>query len=480
MGGNSEVSDGICLRCKGARLLCGKTHCPILMKNSVLKSIAPDRYKKIQRDKVLFGASPPGVFVGRFGYPNVNIGPMIPINEDLVEKAVLINPNESLKDTSVLDISEFWYGKPMQEIVTYRSSLARSNFKLNVHSPSKTTRYKTLGEVEAKLSLNEQRILDASQELAMSKISVDTESTITNLKPQLTTDPHSAPLGPIFTPETIRIIDNIKVNPRVEYSVYDTDLKATDAIYEHLYKPNLKLRGEDIHSQKLVLGTEMVRLLSIGLLGTKKRRKIVPTRWAIAAVDDITSKHLAKEIKHYPEIGQYYTFQGKYLDNNFVILLLPGPWSYEMMECWAANSIWTQTIPGVQSADSFRIPKIVQDHEMETGRKNYASNITGAYYAARREIVEFLYHNHKCARAIVFREILGGYMLPLGVWVIRETVRNTLKDGFNADNMMIHSSLEDALIRVRDNFTVPLEYWMKASKFLKIIKSQRTLLDWMR
>ncbi len=478
--GSGTVSDGICLRCKGARLLCGKARCPILMKNSVLKSIAPSRYKKIQRDKIIFGASPPGVFVGRFGYPKVNIGPMIPLNEDLVEKVVLLPTGESLKDTSVLDISEFWYGKPMQEIVTYRSSLARSNFKLNVHSPSTTSGYKTLSEVEAKLSLNEQKLLDASQELAMSKISVDTESTITKLKPQLTTDPHSPPLGPIFTPEKIRVIDNIKVNPRVDYSVNDTDLKATDAIFEHLYKPNLKLRDEDIHSQKLVLGTEMVRLLSSGLLGTKKRRKLVPTRWAIAAVDDITSKHLAKEVKHYPEINQYYTFQGKYLDNNFVILLLPGPWSYEMMECWAANSIWTQTIPGVQSADSFRIPKIVQDHEMETGRKKYASNITGAYYAARREIVEFLYHSHKCARAVVFREILGGYMLPLGVWVIRETVRNTLKDGFSADNMKVHDSLESALTRVRENFTVPLEYWLKASKFLKEIRKQRTLDVWMK
>ena len=103
--GGGQVSEGICLRCKGARLLCGKSRCPLLVKNSILKSIAPNRYKKIQRDKVIFGASPPGVFVGRFGYPNINVGPMIPINEDLVERVVLLNPSESLKDTSILDIS---------------------------------------------------------------------------------------------------------------------------------------------------------------------------------------------------------------------------------------------------------------------------------------------------------------------------------------------------------------------------------------
>lgn len=462
-------------------MLCGKTHCPLLIKSSILKSIAPlDMYKKIQRDKIIFGASPPGVFVGRFGYPQVNIGPMIPINEDLIEKAVLLNPTVTTKDTSVLDISEFWYGKSQEEIITYRSSLARSNFKLNVYSPSKSTGFKTLEEVEEKLTLNERRLLDASQELAMSKISIDTESKITRLMPQLTMDPHSPPLGPIFTPETIRIVDNIKVNPRVDYAVNDSDLNATDAIFDYLYKPNLTLLNEDYHSHKLVLGTEMVRLLSSGLLGTKERRKIVPTRWAIAAVDDITSKRLAKEIRHYPEINQFYTFHGKYLDNNFVILLIPGPWSYEMMECWAANSIWTQTVPGVQNADSFRIPKIIQDHEMETGRKKYASNITGAYYAARKEIVEFLYLNHKQARVVLFREIKGGYLVPLGVWVIRETVRNILKDGFGSDSMNKHETLDDALIRIRENFSVPLKYWLQASKFLKIIRTQRTLNEWMK
>ncbi len=393
---------------------------------------------------------------------------------------MLLNPSESLKDTSILDISEYWYGKSQDDIITYRSALARSNFKLNVYSPSKITGYKTLSEVEEKLSINQQRILDATQELAMSKISVDTESTITNLKPQLTSDPEAPPLGPIFTPKTIRVIDNIKVHPRVDYSVNDTDLKATEAIFTHLYKPNLKLVDEDIHSQKLVLGTEIVRLLSSGLLGAKKQRKIVPTRWAIAAVDDITSKHLAKEIRYYPEINQYYTFQGKYLDNNFVIMLIPGPWSYEMMECWDANTIWTQSVPGVQNAQDFdKAPMIMQDHEMEYGRTKYASNITGAYYAARREIVEFLYLNHKCARAIVFREIGGGYLTPLGVWVIRETIRDALKD-FSADNVKTHETLHDALTRVRDDMRIPLKYWLQTSKFLKEIRSQRTLNEWMK
>jgi DNA repair protein NreA len=164
-------------------------------------------------------------------------------------------------------------------------------------------------------------------------------------------------------------------------------------------------------------------------------------------------------------------------------MLLPGPWSYEMMECWQANTIWTQSVPGVQSSEAYsndKAPMIMQDHEMETGRTKYASNITGAYYAARREIVEMLYLNHKCARAIVFREVGGGYLTPLGVWVIRETIRNTLRDGFNAESIKTHETLHDALSRIKQDMRIPLRFWLNTSKFLKILKTRRTLDEWMK
>ena len=56
----------ICLRCKGARLLCGKKTCPILLKKSILKSMIPFEIGKTIRNIEIFGASPPGFFVGRY------------------------------------------------------------------------------------------------------------------------------------------------------------------------------------------------------------------------------------------------------------------------------------------------------------------------------------------------------------------------------------------------------------------------------
>src|SRR3712207_9590693 len=54
------------------------------------------------------GSSPPSIFVGRYGYPKVRIGPMIP-------------PLHG--DTTILDRTELWTGKSIEEIANYRLSL---------------------------------------------------------------------------------------------------------------------------------------------------------------------------------------------------------------------------------------------------------------------------------------------------------------------------------------------------------------------
>ena len=457
-------------------MLCGKKSCPILKKVSILKSVIPFDYKKVQRNKTLFGASPPAVFVGRFGYPNINLGPMIPIDDVFLRES----PELAVKDTSILDLSEMWYGKSMDDIVTYRTAMVRSNFRMNVHvGNDHTGEAKLVSDVRRKLNLNEEHLLDASQELALAKKSVDTETKFSKLRMNLQYDVHSPPLGPSGQTEKIDVVDNIKVHPKVQYVVDDTDLKATDALFNYLYKPTLSdSQVRDPKDPRVVNGTEMQRLLSAGLLGVKNKRKFVPTRWAITAVDSTISKKLAQEIKRYPEINQYYTFHQKYMDNNFIILLIPGPWSFEMMEVWNTDTIWTQEIPGVQTASSIE-PQIMQDHEMEHGRKSYANNVTGAYYAARKEITEFLYRNRLQARCVVFREVSGGYLVPLGAWGIRETVRKALIDDFKGNNVEVSDSLPKALGRVRREFTIPLKKWLRASKLLTNIRKQRRLDEWL-
>ncbi|MFW9969633.1 MAG: hypothetical protein ACFFDF_05480 [Candidatus Odinarchaeota archaeon] len=430
----------ICLRCKGARLLCGKKTCPILLKKSVMKSLVPFELDKTIRDVNIFGASPPGFFVGRFNYPNVYLGPLVPFQE--------FETGLEISDYHLLDAPELWFGKPMLDIIRYRSSLVRSNFKINVNIGKKSRKNTP--------PLKTKRFLEKSQELSMAARPVDTETKLHKMNLRMMMDNHALPMGPSGMTDKIEITENTKVHPQVEYCVSDIDLKASEAVSQYLY-----FKGN-------VPESTIERVFSAGLLGESGKRRIVPTRWSITAVDDIISKALIEEIKNFPEINDYQIFEATYLDNHFKILLFPGKFIFEMNECWAPNTLWNVSLNG----DMRNLkPQIMTDFEFYHGRKSYASNITGAYYAARKSVCEYLYNIRKQARVLIFREVSGGYVVPLGVWVIRETVNNAM---FTQDPI-IFDNFNDSLKSMANGFMVDYKYWKASSKIINFIKTQKTL-----
>jgi len=409
--------------------------CPILLKTSILKSIVPFELGKTKRNVEIFGASPPGFFVGRYSYPNVAIGPLVPFKE--------LQTNLNIDDYHVLDAPELWYGKKMNDIILYRSSLVRNNFKINVN----------IGKKKAKSTppLKVKRLLETSQELSMAARPVDTETKLEKMSLRMMMDNHALPVGPSGITEKIKITENVRVHPKVDYCVSDTDLKAQEAVSDYLY---------------------FQRVFSAGLLGEKKNRKLVPTRWTITAVDDMISKRLIKEIKRFPEINDYKIFEATYLDNHFKILLFPGKFIYEMNEVWAPNSIWNISLDG---STRKLTPQIMTDYEFYKGRKNYASNITGAYYAARKAACEYLYHIKRQARVLIFREVDSGYIVPLGVWVIRETVKNAMEE----NTPIIFDNFDSALNKMVEGLMVELKHWKKSSKLINFVNNQRTIDQFM-
>lgn len=430
----------ICIRCKGARLLCGKKTCPILKKTSILKSVLPFELGKSLHNINVFGPSPPGFFVGRYNYPKVFVGPLVPFKE-YVERL-------NLSDFHILDAPELWYGKQSDDIISYRSSLVRSNFKIDVKSAAK--------DKKTTPSLHTQRLLETSQELSMAARPVDTETHLEKLNLNIIMDNHALPLGPSGITKKIRITENVRVHPKVEYCVSDTDLKASEAIGDYLF-----LKGR-------VPFSTIQRIFSAGLLGEEKKRRLVPTRWSITAIDDIISKRLIKEIKKFPEINNFQIFESTYLDNHFKILLFPGKFLYEMNEVWAPNSLWNISLSGEKTPLQ---PQIASDMEFYHGRKNYASNITGAYYSARKSICEYLYKIKRQARVLVFREVSAGYTVPLGVWVIRETVKNAM----DLEKPLIIDNFDTALKKMSEGLMVDLKYWKKYSTLINFIKTQKTI-----
>ena len=94
----------MCLRCRSAQLLCGKPVCPILVKYDAFAKTLPI----LQGRREFDGSSPPGLFVGRFGWPKVSLGP-------------LVTPMHG--DTLLLDTPEEWVGRTVAEVVGFRTML---------------------------------------------------------------------------------------------------------------------------------------------------------------------------------------------------------------------------------------------------------------------------------------------------------------------------------------------------------------------
>ena len=183
----------MCLQCRGAKLLCGKPRCPIVVKAQSMVRASPGvSTPNIQ------GSSPPGVFVGRLGYPKVSIGPMVPAQ---------------FGDTTILDTPERWLGRPIDQIVDYRYSLVRGNRRANV--------------VDAK---EPDRFLTSLHELALAARPVDAELRLTKAPRKiLTLSEDTQPYGPSAPLEKFTL-GNTSVDGRVQKAYYDRGLKAADAI----------------------------------------------------------------------------------------------------------------------------------------------------------------------------------------------------------------------------------------------------------
>lgn len=350
---------------RGSQPLCSVPGCPLVQD---VQGFTGEW--EVSGDTVL-GPSPPNVFVGRHGYPDVQVGPLLPPG----------TPD----DAAVLESPSNWVDRNIVDVLGLRSNLVRSKAKVDVRR-----------------GLDETESLDVSRELAMARRPVDTELAFDeapdlDLSPRV--DRHAAPTGPSVRPTQARITTNPSVPRRVDQIVSDTDAKAATGVSE-LYDAGID-------------GYQIKRLLSTGLLGQEQRRRLVPTRWSITATDDMIGKDLREEAKGRATINSVEVYHHRHFGNHFWVLLLPRVWSFEMLESWE------------QEAGSW---VTIRDHEPHGGRTSYAEDVTGAYYAARLPVLEDLARRRRQAAPLVVREITDAYFAPLGVWVIREGVRKAMEN----------------------------------------------------
>ena len=404
-------SSNICALCRGTKMLCGKTRCPI-----IVQFHAYTQSKSITNVLKLGGASPPSVFIGRMGYPKVAIGPMIP---------------PVMGDTSEIDTPELWMGKTLDDIVRFRSQLVRGKYTVDIH------------DVE-----NSNKIVSFTRELALAKNSVFAEALFTK-KPfgRIRFYDEVQPHGP-SAPIKYLDITNPKYEQHIEKAYYDTDLKAGNAV-------------TDIYQQGVRVST-IQRAFSIGAFGEKKRRRFVPTRWSITAVDSTLGLELLKKTKTFPLINDIRCYTYYRFDNRWIIVMIPSEWQYELIEAWYPNTTWNPYGHDISICNSY---------EYYEGRKTYAE-IGGCYYAARLAVNEVLTKERRQAAVVILREAHPGYIMPVGVWNVRESVRQALKEQYKT-----FDTIQQALEYVECVMAIPIDRWLKTSAVLKNQLYQKRLSD---
>ena len=358
----------------------------------------------------LFGSSPPSIFVGRYGYPKVYVGGLAPIESG---------------DTSFYDDPIMWARKKksIEEIFGFRSSLVNSRSVVDIKKGG--------------------TFLEDLQEIAMAKRPVDMEVKYKkHIHADITFSDMSPVQGPSGEIKTLDLCGNVKVDRKVDKTITDSDLKTVDAV-RYLYK-------HKINENKIV------NLIAGGLLGVE--RKLVPTRWSITAIDDTIAQGFMKEVRRYDKISEYRVFSYEYLGNHFEIILMPYHLSFEVIEA-------------VMSGGNDNI-RMICDSEKFGGRKNYASNVAGGYYAARMPVVEYLNRIRKQASILIMREIKPQYYMPLGVWVVRECVKEAMRQGSSK-----FSTLDEAISYAGSRLSIPIDKFKTKSVIIKRIRTQRNLTN---
>lgn len=389
-----------CLLCTGRRPFCIHRSYPLLRPDELQRKVEP-----LLRERLSGPSS--SIFVGRFGYPDVLVGPMLNLGGPQADAGS-------------------WFGQTYRQIIEARSLVVRSSHKENIFSHS--------------------RFIADNQLLAMGQKPADTEITFAR-KPvfRFSLSEYLQPMGPSGQLTKLRITENVRVPAPVEKIVRD-ELTAAEAAAVLYHKE------QDVY--------KITTIFSSGVLGSERKKKLVPTRWSITGIDDILAKQMMEAIRESPQLSDYLVFEAKYMDNHFCILLMPGSWEYENFEAWAPGSNWAAYVQ----------QKIIPEHEPFEGRKEYAESQAGGYYAARLAAVEYLYQQKRQAKVVSFREIGEHYTIPLGVWVVRETARRAMRQPPKR-----FSTLDEALAYLDTRNRIKIADYRKKSAVL----GRRTIRDFL-
>lgn len=353
-------------------------------------------------DDAVVGSVSPSIFVGRSDYPNVSTGLLSPVGRE--ERAASFRTSGA------------WYdeGVSIADVFERRTSLLNANRGVDVTDVGGGgvgyggTGAGGSGTGGASVHDAWDGWLGVQREVAIADRPVDVEIGLDgtpDLDFEVGLEDVKTPTGPRAAARDASLGENPHVPRPVKKTLEDDDWRAEGAM-TYLYR-----RGFDVY--------DINTILSAGALGRGRDRRLVPTRWSITAVDDTIGQFLRGSIRDDPSIDRIEVHRNEYLGNAFWVVLAPGDWEYELVEMKAPGSIWNpDPDAGVYLAAA---------SEGREGRTGYVEETAGAYYAARLGVLEHLHDRGRQAKVLVCRHVSDDYWGPVGVWQVREAVRNAFE-----------------------------------------------------
>ena len=407
----AKVPKKLCIICKGYRHLCGLSYCPILASLAGrLKAYVRVRGRSVD------GASPPTVIVGESGYPKVKVYVGVP-------------PGVFGSEAKFFDSPDDWHMKlSLRDIIELRARLIHTFTSVDVRKPEE------LYDKEVALAGVSLKPVDLEAQLAKPP------------KPIITFNPLIPPSGPPAPAQHLKVVDNPQLHPKLESLIWD-DVKASEAAWI-LYSSGL-----DFYT--------IVRALTLGLLGRRRARRAVPTRWGITAIDSIITSKLLSAVRASPTINTIEVYHASYLHNKYTVILIPGRYSSRWLEVWRPRSLWN---PSTDAAV----------WEVSDDFKGNLTHMDGGFIAAREPVVEYLARRRRQARIVILREIEPDYIYPAGSWQIRLTVKYALSKGAVLRNPT-PAELADFINRVHD---IPSRVTGKVLDYVYRVRN-KSLLDFM-
>ncbi len=341
-----------------------------------------DRFDEAVQGDSLYGGVSPSIFVGRADYPNVSTGILSPVGVDDGD------------DAARFETSGAWYdeGVSIDDVFRRRTSLLNSN-----------------RSAEADVHDAWDGFVGTQREVAIADRPVRVEIGLDDA-PDLDLDPGlddiATPTGPRARAESADLAENPHVPRPVEKTLEDDDWNAQGAM-NYLYR-----RGFDVY--------DINSILSAGALGQGDNRRLVPTRWSITAVDDTVGQFLRGRIRDEQSVDGVEVWRNEFLGNAFWVILAPGQWEFELVEMKAPGSVW--------NPDPEAGMWLAADREGFEGRTGYVEETAGAYHASRLGVLEHLESRGRQAKVLVLRHVSDEYWGPVGVWQVREAVRNAFGD----------------------------------------------------